>query len=173
MACNTMSNDTTYRLKFRHKQREVLEAVEQYLKGKHARWLAYLDRCKREGLDQTLDQLLGEFQVEVTEAAVTWGFSMGKITRKSTHWSVEAEAWANENPFNVPIAGPQSELEDLLQKFPDLDIRGRFRDEFGSGTVKGSQRISRKGYGHDAKALLEGFHLAVMADADTKEGGCE
>lgn len=173
MACNTMSNDTSYRLKFRHKKREVLEATEQYLKGKHARWLAYLDRCKREGLDQTWDQLLGEFQVEAREAAFTWGFSMGEITRKSTHWSVEAETWANENPFNVPIAGPGSELADLLQKFPDLDIRGRFRDEFGSGTIKGSQRISRKGYRHDEKGLLEKFHLVVMAHADTKEVSSE
>ena len=66
-----------------------------------------------------------------------WGidFDAIKYHKDCRLASGKGTSWANENGFgNVRISGPDGELADLSKKFSDLQIKARFRAEYGHGT---------------------------------------
>lgn len=128
-----MSNDTTYELRFVAPRRDLLEQVIQYLERKKERWEAWKRRGKyAKGL---LERVGGtHFGV-----VVSWGFDFGEIEEyEDGEASVIATSWANEIPGNVHISGKESELADLIEKFPYLDLSGTYQGEYGDGDIDGS-----------------------------------
>lgn len=127
-----MSNDTYFNLTFVCPSREMLEHVLTYLQRKKARWEAWKERGKRS------EDLLERTGASSFGAVVSWGFDVGEIeVGEDGEASVTATAWANQNSSNVWIGGEQGELADLLQKFPFLEISGRYKDGYGDGEIEG------------------------------------
>ena len=60
----------------------------------------------------------------------TWRFDLDQIKKESLGgYSARISGWANENSFNYSITGEDGELGDLECKFPNIEIRGWYRDE--------------------------------------------
>jgi formylglycine-generating enzyme required for sulfatase activity len=128
-----MSNDISYNLVFEAPQKVLLMHVKSYLEDKKSRW-------DNRG-EKTAADLLKETGLKHGAEIVTWGFQFGKIQEnKGGRFSVEVTSWANENSLgNIWISGSEGELHFLLEKFPELEISGSFKGEFGQGCVDGSE----------------------------------
>ena len=130
-----MSNDTTYRLRFVAPRRDLLEQVVQYLERKKARWEAWKQRGK------TSSDLLERVGAPHRGSIVAWGFVFGEIDEdEDGEASVAVASWANENSRNVHISGEESELADLIEKFPFLDVTGSYESEYGDGEISGADK---------------------------------
>ncbi len=127
-----MSNDVNYNLVFTAPKKALLLHVKSYLEDKKSRW-------DRRG-EKTAADLLKETGLKNVAEVVSWGFEFGKIKKTGDSFSVEVTSWANENCFgNIWISGPEGELHFLKEKFPELEIGGTFRDDYGRGSVCGSE----------------------------------
>ena len=127
-----MSNDTNLSVRLRGEILNV-EAAIKYLETKKARWDHY-KATYQENPAAVLKQELGE---DSAGAVVCWGFDFDpvKYHKDGRLASVKGASWANENSFgNVWISGSDGELADLAKKFPSLQIKARFKDEYGHGT---------------------------------------
>ena len=133
-----MSNDTDYKLIFRHPKREYLEQVMNHLIEKKERY----EQKKPEKIP--LQQHLKDLGLNRPADFVSWGFAFGKITKAGTFQTVEATTWANENSSNVHIAGEDGELASLLNVYTELDISGSYRDEYSAGSVQGYEKIQEQ-----------------------------
>ena len=135
-----MSNDTTYSLVFRHAKRKCLEQVVKYLEAKKARW----DEAKehRKGCAD----IMAELGLSSPSEVVSWGFDFGSIEKDpdSKCFMVTAESFANENASNMAIGGEGGELQELMGKFPELDIGGTYSDEYAAGSVSGYEKIEER-----------------------------
>lgn len=130
-----MSNDTDFDLTFVCPSQEMLEHVITYLERKKARWDAWKQRGK------SSSDLLERTGASNFGAVVSWGFAVHKIdVDEDGEASVKVTAWANQNTRNVWISGDEGELADLLQKFPFLEISGRYSGEYESGEIDGCSR---------------------------------
>lgn len=125
-----MSNDTQYKLKFSHESFEYMGDVLKYLEEKFDRW----EDAKKKG--QKARDLLKEHGLKKANEVVSWGFNVERVT-------VCLSAWANENTTNLPISGENGELADLLQKFPELEIDGKYEDEYTYGSIDGADKCER------------------------------
>ena len=127
-----MSNDISYNLVFTAPKKSLILQVKSYLEDKKSRW-------ENRG-DKTAADLLNETGLKNTAEVVCWGFEFGKIQQSGDSFSVEVTSWANENSLgNIWISGSEGELHFLLEKFPELEISGSFKGEFGRGAVYGSE----------------------------------
>ena len=130
-----MSNDSNYELEFVCPTQEMLEHVITYLSRKKARWDAWSQRGK------DLHGIMERTGAKDAAAVVSWGFDFDDIqVDDDGEASVKATAWANENASNIHISGSNGELADLLQKFPFLQITGSYKDEYGRGSIEGSEK---------------------------------
>ena len=106
--------------------------MKRYLEDKKSRW-------DNRG-EKTAEDLLKESGLEKGAEVVSWGFIFGKIKNNGDSFSVEVTSWANENGLgNIWISGSEGELYFLLKKFPELDVSGSFKAEYGKGSVYGSE----------------------------------
>jgi formylglycine-generating enzyme required for sulfatase activity len=127
-----MSNDISYDLVFIAPKKAQLLQVKSYLEDKKSRW-------DNRG-EKTAADLLKETGLQNAAEIVCWGFEFGKIQQNGDSFSVEVTSWANENSLgNIWISGAEGELHFLLEKFPELEISGSFKGEFGRGSVCGSE----------------------------------
>jgi formylglycine-generating enzyme required for sulfatase activity len=127
-----MSNDISYNLIFTASKKVLLMQVKSYLEDKKSRW-------DNRG-EKTAAELLKETGLQNAAEVVCWGFDFGKIQQSGDSFSVEVTSWANENSLgNIWISGSEGELHFLLEKFPELEISGSFKGEFGRGAVYGSE----------------------------------
>jgi len=127
-----MSNDISYNLVFTAPKKSLILQVKSYLEDKKSRW-------ENRG-DKTAADLLNETGLQNAAEVVCWGFEFGKIQQNGDSFSVEVTSWANENSLgNIWISGSEGELHFLLEKFPELEISGSFKGEFGRGSVYGSE----------------------------------
>jgi hypothetical protein len=127
-----MSNDISYHLVFTAPKKNLLLQVKRYLEDKKSRW-------ENRG-EKTAQDLLKESGLEKGAEVVSWGFIFGKIKNNGDSFSVEVTSWANENALgNIWISGSEGELYFLLKKFPELEIGGSFKAEYGKGSVYGSE----------------------------------
>lgn len=132
-----MSNDTSYKLTFRHRSKAELERAKEYLTEKKRRWNAW----QASGKDW--NALMEEVGAQHPSEVVSWGFDFGEIQERKKYFAVKVTVWANENASNVCISGPQGELADLMRRFPGIDISGRYRDEYHTGSIRGFQKCGR------------------------------
>jgi len=142
-----MSNDTTYRLKLRHPKKSRLEEIKTYLTVVKPELCRFVQNMK---LDPRLSEqkslnLLG---IKKWSEVVTWFGSFSSIDPKISRvrkdddfYEFEISAWANENGANVWISGPDGELSDLIERFPNLEIGGKYFDDYGVGRVSGFEKI--------------------------------
>lgn len=135
-----MSNDTNYSLIFRHAKRKYLEQVLEYLEAKKTRW----DKAKEHGIKCA--DIMAKYGLSSPSEVVSWGFQFGSIEKdpESKGFMVTAESFANENSSNLPIGGEGGELQDLTEKFPELDIGGTYSDEYAAGSVSGYEKIEER-----------------------------
>jgi hypothetical protein len=124
-----MSNDTDFRLRFRHKKKRYLEQVREYAEDKKARW----DEFKAEGKDVKV--LMKRVGAKKPNEVVSWGFDFGEIEKDGDGYCLPATAWANQNSSNLHVTGDDGELADILAHFPELEIEGEYSDEYGRGSV--------------------------------------
>ncbi len=131
-----MSCDTDFKLTFTAPSQADLEDVMSYLNRKTARWSAWKQRGK------DAKDLLRRVGAKNYGAVVSWGFEFGELQEDGVgNAFVEATTWANQNVTNVHVTGEKGELEDLLDKFPSLDISGTYKDEYGgSGNICGFEQ---------------------------------
>jgi len=135
-----MSNDTDYSLVFSHPKKKYIQSVIKYLEEKKTRW----DKAENEGKKSS--DLIKELGLSTPAEVVSWGFNFGSISKNAGggSYSVEATAWANENAFNMHISGEGGELEDVLNKFPELEISGTYSDSYGSGSLSGVEKYCER-----------------------------
>jgi len=123
-----MSRDTDFNLTFVCPSQERLEELISYLDRKEARWDAWEQRGK------SSKALLKRIGAKHYGAVVSWGFNFGEIqVDNDGEATVEATAWANQNLTNVHISGEKGELADLVEKFPDVEVTGTYKNEYGDG----------------------------------------
>jgi len=123
-----MSHDTDFNLVFSVSSQEVLQDAIGYLERKKDRWNCWQRRGK------SSKELMRRVGAKNPGAVVSWGFDFGEITvDENGDASVEATAWANQNWSNVHISGSKGELADLIEKFPDVEVSGTYKSEYGEG----------------------------------------
>ena len=147
-----MSNDTDYNLTFSHSDPDYLRAVISYLETKKSRW----DAAKEEG--KSAADLAAELGFSDTREVTTWGFYFGKM-----QCSIPVNTWANENSINRAISGYRGELASLLEKFPDLNITGSYRDEYNYGSIEGSEKCEQGSIGDDGDSECQYFITESVA----------
>jgi hypothetical protein len=147
-----MSNDTDYNLTFSHSDPDYLRAVISYLETKKSRW----DAAKEEG--KSAADLAAELGFSDTREVTTWGFYFGKM-----QCSIPVNTWANENSSNRAISGDEGELASLLEKFPELNITGSYRDEYNYGCIEDSEKCEEGSIGDDGDSECQYFITESVA----------
>ena len=133
-----MSNDSNYKLVFRHKKEEYLARVEAYLQAKKATWDRLGADNSQSGTDQqSMESRLKEHGLRSGPELVSWGFDFEPIQQGEECFEANVTSCANENAWNVPISGDEGELRWLLDRFPELEVSGLYRDDYSSGTIDG------------------------------------
>ena len=136
-----MSNDSNYKLVFRHKKEEYLARVEAYLQAKKATWDRLPADNSQSGTDQqSMKSRLKEHGLRSRPELVSWGFDFEPIQQGEECFEANVTSWANENAWNVPISGSEGELRWLLDRFPELEVSGLYRDDYSSGTIDGYEK---------------------------------
>lgn len=161
-----MSNDTNYSLIFRHAKRKYLEQVVQYLETKKARW----DEAQEQG--KSCDDIMTELGLSSPAEVVSWGFQFGSIENDpdSKGFMMTAESFANENSSNLAIGGDGGELQELMGKFPELDIGGTYSDEYAAGSVVGCDKYEERTRAEETARIAEwGENGDAEYNEETKE----
>ena len=133
-----MSNDTGFLLDFCHSEKSYLIDVKVYLEQKKKRWKEF------ENSNIPVSELMVKLGVEYPNELVSWGFDFDEILKSEDGFVLSAHTWANQNASNTHISGEDGELADLLRKFPELIIKGTYRDEYGSGRVTQYEQIEER-----------------------------
>lgn len=141
-----MSNDTGYRLTFKHASRKTLNALRTFVtvvKPQLSEFVAKIQfPLKMKEQDKLTLLGIGKWS-EVVTWAKEW--NIGKVTKDDATYMLQVHAWANENWLgNIWISGKDGELADLLRRFPGLEITGTFSDDYGIGSLKGLEKNYEK-----------------------------
>ena len=106
-------------------QQQELEQVVRYLELKKKRWDAWKARGKNSA---ELQERTGAINAA---AVVSWGFEFGEIeTDEDENVSVAVESRDNDNKEGVYVSleGVEgSELDDLMVKFPFLEVSDTYK----------------------------------------------
>lgn len=65
-----------------------------------------------------------------------YGFE--EITKRDKRYLLLVECFVCTDPESTGVTGEGGELSNLLEKFPELEIEGTYEDDYGHGTVSGS-----------------------------------
>jgi len=65
-----------------------------------------------------------------------YGFE--EITKRDKRYLLLVECFVCTDPESTGVTGEGGELANLLEKFPELEIEGTYEDDYGHGTVSGS-----------------------------------
>lgn len=123
-----MVNVTFYGVHLLHWSSDYLEAVQQYIENKVARWEEFA------ATGQSATVLMKETGATRRNEVVAWRFEFRDIQECGEFYFLLAMTyWENPNALNLRITGSDGELADLLQQFPELTIKGEFYDDFEEG----------------------------------------
>lgn len=157
-----MSNDTSYTLKFRHPKKARLNEVHTYLTKIKP---AICELVQKINFDEGWpeEERLKFLGIQQWSEVITWFTPDTEVRFSSMKKSdggtgtlhvMSMEAWANENAFNVWISGLCGELNDLLVRFPDVEISGKYVDDYGVGSVQGYEKVYEMSLEEHEIALL-------------------
>ena len=80
----------------------------------------------------------------------TWGLECEEIKYNNFYgYFYRVYGWANENSWNYKITGEGGEIDDLLRRFPNLEITSHYRDEYSAGELN----LYQKDYGDKEEDL--------------------
>ncbi len=140
-----MSNDTGYQLTLKHASRKTLEALRIFVTAVKPQLSEFVLQMQfpEKMEDQDRLKLLG---IGKWSEVITWadGWNIGKVTKDDSVYILNVNAYANEGGTSIWISGKDGELADLLRRFPGLVITGTFSDDYGSGSLKGLEKIHEK-----------------------------
>ena len=74
-----------------------------------------------------------------------WSFDCSKIRKKRNKdfFSFKCYVWSNITSYSNSL---ESEIADLLEGYEELDIKGKFSDEYGAGRIGMSGRKHYESY---------------------------
>jgi hypothetical protein len=130
-----MSNDSSYTIRITGEANRIDQMLD-YLVKKMNRWEAWEKKHKKitgPAHLKAMKKSMKELGLTYTGEFVSWGFTVEKRVKRTKTDTVTLYTWANENSSNTPVSGPEGELHALHEKFPDLTIKVKYKDDYSKG----------------------------------------
>ena len=108
-----MSNDASYDLRITHPRKDYLAKAKEYFS-------TAFESHKDDGLD----------------------FEIGPIRKARLQKTYSMKMEISGNEFAILISTDEGVIGGLLAEFPELDLQGRFMDEYGWGYMEGCWAIT-------------------------------
>jgi len=127
-----MTDPTEFALQFRHSSRQYLQDAQ-----------AYMQKHRRSGLISRAVVLLEKIGVKGSNEAENRRLTFGEIFEEGQGFVLPVSARAKQDFRDMHFTGKDGELANLLAEFPELVIRGEFKDRYGVVTVHQAEQKYR------------------------------